>query len=614
MYSYYKAADYEYAGNRFKAEKQEYISAVGFYTFAQNLSYEIWIDKIAASQVSTPKTRVASGILPQGGYHTIELPSAIGVSPGEEYMVWVKLSGNFYYGHPDKSLALNKSYLVAGGKIYNSEILFGINVYVNQVDYNNYLIINSEQPVNGELSPEDSIISFNDYISKDQGFSKISLKDEKGNELEKSIIINGKDLIIKELPENHINGKLVLLIPKDTLKSTKGQNMYKDYERQFYVYVQASAEVQFKDPILEEIIRSKLNKPTGAITAGDMRTLIRLDASYCGITNLSGLEYAVKLQYLSLNDNKIISLKLLSCLYELSTLNIQNNYIKDISPLRNLTNLTNLNIMGNAIQDTWPLENLKALKSLNVSNNRISDIYPLHGLRNLTKLDVSANYIKDIYPLKIIAETNNTNLDLNLAENSIDFSDGSEASAILDILKELSVKVSGSNRQYTNFRATALNNVNLFYSYYSAEISPGEKLVLEFNEPISLSENAASLISLCQNDIKININLLSISNKLIITPLDIINSYSFVDLVIGQGALISNAGAENMKEVYLIYVRNGLYGDVDNNKVIDTMDLAAIVQSYNESLENCVTWNERMDINRDGVIDIYDLTIFTSYI
>ena len=288
--------------------------------------------------------------------------------------------------------------------------------------------------------------------------------------------------------------------------------------------------------------------------------------------------------------------------------------VKDISPLRNLTNLTNLNIMGNAIQDIWPLENLKALKSLNVSNNRISDIYPLHGLRNLTKLDVSANYIKDIYPLKIIAETNNTNLDLNLAENSIDFSDGSEASAILDILKELSVKVSGSNRQYTNFRATALNNVNLFYSYYSAEISPGEKLVLEFNEPISLSENAASLISLCQNDIKININLLSISNKLIITPLDIINSYSFVDLVIGQGALISNAGAENMKEVYLIYVRNGLYGDVDNNKVIDTMDLAAIAQSYNESLENCVTWNERMDINRDGVIDIYDLTIFTSYI
>ncbi|NLM34421.1 MAG: leucine-rich repeat domain-containing protein, partial [Clostridiales bacterium] len=384
--------------------------------------------------MSTPKTRVASGILPQGGYHTIELPSAIGVSPGEEYMVWVKLSGNFYYGHPDKSLALNKSYLVAGGKIYNSEILFGINVYVNQVDYNNYLIINSEQPVNGELSPEDSIISFNDYISKDQGFSKISLKDEKGNELEKSIIINGKDLIIKELPENHINGKLVLLIPKDTLKSTKGQNMYKDYERQFYVYVQASAEVQFKDPILEEIIRSKLNKPTGVIAAGDMRTLIRLDASYCGITNLSGLEYAVKLQYLSLNDNKIISLKLLSCLYELSTLNIQNNYIKDISPLRNLTNLTNLNIMGNAIQDIWPLENLKALKSLNVSNNRISDIYPLHGLRNLTKLDVSANYIKDIYPLKIIAETNNTNLDLNLAENSIDFSDGSEASAILDIL------------------------------------------------------------------------------------------------------------------------------------------------------------------------------------
>ena len=64
-----------------------------------------------------------------------------------------------------------------------------------------------------ESYPEDSIISFNDYISKDQGFSKISLKDEKVM-IEKSIIINGKDLIIKELPENHINGKLVLLIQR----------------------------------------------------------------------------------------------------------------------------------------------------------------------------------------------------------------------------------------------------------------------------------------------------------------------------------------------------------------------------------------------------------------
>ena len=43
-------------------------------------------------------------------------------------MVWVKLSGNFYYGHPDKSLALNKSYLVAGGKYiirkYYLELMF----------------------------------------------------------------------------------------------------------------------------------------------------------------------------------------------------------------------------------------------------------------------------------------------------------------------------------------------------------------------------------------------------------------------------------------------------------------------------------------------------------
>ncbi|NLK28051.1 MAG: hypothetical protein GX306_06880 [Clostridiales bacterium] len=434
LYSYYKASDYDFVGNRFKAEKQEYISAVGFYTFAQNLSYEIWIDKIVDSQVSAPKTKITSGTLPQGGYHTIELPSSFNVAAGEEYMIWVKLSAHGYYGHPDKNLAANKSYLVSGGKVYDSQILLGINIYANEVDYNNYLMINSEMPADGELSPEDNItISFNDYISKGMSYSKISLKDEKGIELEKSIEIQGKDLIIKELPENHINGKLILYIPQDAVKNTKGQNMYKDYKREFSVYVKASTIVEFKDASLEQVIRRKLKKDTGYITAGDMRTITHLDASYCEITNLRGLEYAVRLQYLNLNDNKIISLKPLSNCYELITLNIRNNNIKDLSPLTNLTNLSYINLMGNAIRDIAPLENLITLKTLNISNNLIGDIYPLKGLNNLISLDISANYIKDIYPLKLIAENNsNSNLEFIFSENSIDFSVASTASLILD--------------------------------------------------------------------------------------------------------------------------------------------------------------------------------------
>ncbi|NLK28052.1 MAG: hypothetical protein GX306_06885 [Clostridiales bacterium] len=137
---------------------------------------------------------------------------------------------------------------------------------------------------------------------------------------------------------------------------------------------------------------------------------------------------------------------------------------------------------------------------------------------------------------------------------------------------------------------------------------------MEFTEPIYLSENADNLIFLSQNDMNIKINLRSIHNKLIITPLELIDNNSFVDLIIGQGALLTSSDTGNKAEAYSIYVGTGLYGDIDQNKVVNTLDLAALAQSYNESIDSCVTWNKIKDMNRDGVIDIYDMTIITGYL
>jgi len=81
------------AGNRFVAKENEYITAVGFYTFAQNISYEVWIEKNVSSSNPQSQIKVASGTLPQGGYHTIKIENPVQLSAGEEFIVWLKLSG-----------------------------------------------------------------------------------------------------------------------------------------------------------------------------------------------------------------------------------------------------------------------------------------------------------------------------------------------------------------------------------------------------------------------------------------------------------------------------------------------------------------------------------------
>ncbi|MCL0101253.1 stalk domain-containing protein, partial [Peptococcaceae bacterium] len=91
--------------------------------------------------------------------------------------------------------------------------------------------------------------------------------------------------------------------------------------------------VTFLDANLEAAIRDALRKPTGDITKVDMAELTNLRAWERGITDLSGLEYAVNL----------------------TSLNLRGNQITDITPLAGLTNLTSLDLGRNLITDITPL-------------------------------------------------------------------------------------------------------------------------------------------------------------------------------------------------------------------------------------------------------------------
>ncbi|MCL0106654.1 leucine-rich repeat domain-containing protein [Peptococcaceae bacterium] len=157
--------------------------------------------------------------------------------------------------------------------------------------------------------------------------------------------------------------------------------------------------VTFLDANLEAAIRDALRKPTGDITKVDMAELINLEADRRGITNLSGLEYAVNLTSLQLEDNQITDITPLAGLTNLTKLSLEDNQITDITPLAGLTNMTTLDLTANQITDITPLAGLTNLTRLYLAVNQITDITPLAGVTNLTMLDLEENQITDITPL-----------------------------------------------------------------------------------------------------------------------------------------------------------------------------------------------------------------------
>jgi len=200
--------------------------------------------------------------------------------------------------------------------------------------------------------------------------------------------------------------------------------------------------VIFNDAKLEGAIKNKLNLPLNhVIVMSDMANLTQLSASSVGITDLTGLNFAVNITNLDLTNNKISNAAQLKSLTKLINLYIGGNSITDISFLKDMTNLECLYIGQNGITDFTPINNLKKLYNLNLKSTKINDISFLLGLPNLKVLGLNSCTIGDFTHLSgltnltsvDLGKTNFTNLSilssytnlqtLDISENSIsDFS------------------------------------------------------------------------------------------------------------------------------------------------------------------------------------------------
>ena len=179
--------------------------------------------------------------------------------------------------------------------------------------------------------------------------------------------------------------------------------------------------ISIPDPNLASEVRRHLDVSPGvAITQLDMLKLKVADFTNGGqITDLAGLEYAINLRDLRLQNQGIQNITPLAKLSKLDTLDLEGNPINNITALADLTNLVNLFLDRTQINDLTPLAELTSLQSLSIDQNKIDDITPLAGLTNLWNLGASLTQINDIGPLAGL-----TNLEqLNLYGNQPEIND-----------------------------------------------------------------------------------------------------------------------------------------------------------------------------------------------
>ncbi|WP_045217042.1 leucine-rich repeat domain-containing protein [Desulfonatronovibrio magnus] len=188
-------------------------------------------------------------------------------------------------------------------------------------------------------------------------------------------------------------------------------------------------QIDISDANLKEAIMVELGRGHEHIlNRDDMEELLVLNASQLDITDLTGLEYAVNLNQLYLNNNNVSNLSALAELESLTHLHLWNNNISDsslsdlsklesltflhlgsnisisdVSALGNLLNLQELHLSFNNISNISALTNLASLHTLNLWGNNISDISALSSLENLHSIQLGDNNIVDISALAQLA-------------------------------------------------------------------------------------------------------------------------------------------------------------------------------------------------------------------
>ena len=325
-----------------------------------------------------------------------------------------------------------------------------------------------------------------------------------------------------EQPKPEVKPEQPKPVPGEQPGNTSESNKPKEQENS-----DKDEEVIINDPILKKLINKNLSSERAdnqKITKKELESLKELSlkdekgkniltTTYLkdtpefkfiqthGIKNLLGLENAVNLEKLDLNENEISDLSPIAKLNKLTKLSLIRNRISDLHPLSELTNLEYLDLYANKIEDISPLAKLTNLKHLDLHNNNDQTGDPVHPtisggikdisvVKNLTKLEMlslGSNNITDITPIKNLSSIK----DLVLAGNHISDYSGLEQYIADRVAKqqegEGSISFAGQRINYDKTVDVSGSTVSVD-SPFKGINELGEKLakVFESDAPVNL--------------------------------------------------------------------------------------------------------------------------------
>lgn len=173
---------------------------------------------------------------------------------------------------------------------------------------------------------------------------------------------------------------------------------------------QENTEYQFTEPLIEEAVRTQLNKPEGEITYSDLEKISTL--CIFGLQHYTNDEdFLFKGEYPWCRDSDmetsalykhkgtISSLEDILHMPNLTSLSLYNQQISDISLLKDTT-IRELGLGYNPLTDLTPLTGNEAVTYLNVAALEIDTLEVIATLPNLSNLNISGTAISSLEGLE----------------------------------------------------------------------------------------------------------------------------------------------------------------------------------------------------------------------
>jgi Leucine-rich repeat (LRR) protein len=170
----------------------------------------------------------------------------------------------------------------------------------------------------------------------------------------------------------------------------------------------ACDESGFADPALAAAVRAQLGvSEDDEIDPNALAAVTMLMIDDVGITDLSGIECAVSLEYLFARDNQITDVAPLAALDVIEHVHVDGNEIVDLSPLSGHPNLFNLRAPNNLVTTVANVVDIPRLANLDVSDNPVSDLGQFSGLQQLVSLRIERTRVADLSALANLPRLDN---------------------------------------------------------------------------------------------------------------------------------------------------------------------------------------------------------------